>query len=173
MARTTLKSQAIVIDQLTAQVAELTTQVGVMMSALEESNQSRKQLSDERDCLAVRCDVLEGIVATSKPSSQPKKPAPKPLPVSAEVLSQPVVSITDADRSIWAKFQAMTREQRNEVYVWARATGLGHVGINNIIEVRAAWHEFQRQDDIALATMDYDFDEQYAQVQDAADMQAS
>lgn len=53
MTRVTLKSQAIIIAQLEAQVAELTTQVGILMSQLEASNQARASLQDERDTLAM------------------------------------------------------------------------------------------------------------------------
>lgn len=143
MARITLKSQAIVIAQLEAQVAELTTQVGVLMNQLEASNQRAKSLQDERDdliienerltesCIAAheRCDALEAIVAA--------KPAPKPVPTQVELA--PVISITDADKRVWAKFQSLPREQKQAYYDFAHSNGFGHLGIHNVNQVRVAF----------------------------------
>lgn len=140
MSRTTLKSQAIVIAQLEAQVAELRTQVGVLMNNLEDANQIRSRLQDERDCLTLRCDKLEEIVANSKPVSALRKPAPKPQPATAELA--PVIQISDADRVFYAKFKALPREVRLAIIAFARPQ-FGNVGIDNIIAVRAAWHESQ------------------------------
>lgn len=160
MARVTLKSQAIVIAQLEAQVAELTTQVGVLMSQLEASNQRIKTITNDCDDLiaendrlvaesnrlestvesyAHRCDALEEIVAT-KSAPQPQRPvtAPKPLPSPAVVDAAPTIEVSDFDRAMWAKFQALPREQRLEIIAFARPEW-GHVGIHNIVEIRAAW----------------------------------
>lgn len=177
MARVTLKSQAIVIAQLEAQVAELTTQVGVLMSQLEASNQARAALQDERDTLAMmdcvpqhfqesyaaladerneliaenqkltescvaayeRCDALEAIVAKSAPQPQRQAVAPKPLTPPAIVDAAPAIEVADFDRAMWRKFQALPRETRLEIIAFARPEW-GHVGIHNIVEVRAAWH---------------------------------
>lgn len=157
MARVTLKSQSIVIAQLTAQVAELTTQVGVLMNALEESNQLRSSLQDERDDLIIenrrlvestiaaheRCDVLEAmVVKPSTPAQATRKPAHKPEPVSAEVESAPIVEISDFDIAMYRKFKALDRSVRLAIIEFARPQ-FGHVGVHNIVEVRAAWHDEQ------------------------------
>lgn len=152
MARTTLKSQQIIIDQLSAQVAELTTQVGVLMSQLEASNQRVKSLSNERDdliienqrlvdsCVAAheRCDVLEAIVATKSMPQPQRQAATKRLPSPEVVDATPTVEVSDLDRATWRKFQALPRETRLEIIAFARPEW-GHVGIHNIVEIRAAW----------------------------------
>jgi hypothetical protein len=164
MARVTLKSQAIIIDQLTAQVAELTTQVGILMNQLQAAQQvqdvpqhlqeSYATLVDERNeliaenqrltesCVAAheRCDALEAIIA-AKSASQPQRQvtAPKPLPSPAVVDAAPTIEVSDFDRAMWCKFQALPRETRLEIIAFARPEW-GHVGIHNIVEIRAAWH---------------------------------
>lgn len=75
-----------------------------------------------------RCDALEAIVAKSS--------APKPA--FAQVELAPVVQITDADRRVWAAFQALPREKRQSYYEFARST-VGHLGIHNIVAVREAY----------------------------------
>lgn len=98
-------------------------------------------------CIAAyeRCDALEAIVVTkSAPQPQRQVTAPNASPSPAVVESTPVVQITDADKAIWSKFQRLSREERMTIINWARPQ-FGHVGIHNIIQVRAAWHEFQAQ----------------------------
>jgi len=159
------KSQALIAAE--SEIAQLKTQVGVLMSQLEASNQARKALQDERDDLIIENERLveaaiavteeldaakerlakQGQVIAAQPKSAPPvlpKPAPKPLPVSAEIELAPVVSVTDADKAIWSKFQRLSREERMTIINWARPQ-FGHVGIHNIVTVRAAWHEFQAQ----------------------------
>lgn len=150
MARVTLKSQAIIISQLTAQVAELTTQVGVLMSQLQAAQQDVPHhlqeriatLVDERNELIIEnqrlCDALEAIIASTSAPQPQRQPAPKPLPSPAVVESAPTVEVSDFDRAMWAKFQALPRERRLEIIAFARPEW-GHVGIHNIAEVRAAW----------------------------------
>lgn len=154
MARVTLKSQAIIIAQLTAQVAELTTQVGVLMSQLEASNQAKAALADEckqlivenqrltESCIAAheRCDTLEQLVASQPKSTPPapKKPAPKPQVPVSEIESQPAIQLTDEDRRLWGAFKALPREKRQSYYQFAHAT-VGHLGIDNIRVVREAY----------------------------------
>lgn len=152
MSRVTLKSQAIIIAQLEAQVAELTTQVGVLMNQLEASNQRAESLSNERDdliienqrltesCVAAheRCDALEAIVAAKSAPQPQRQVASKPLPSPAVVDAAPTIEVSDFDRAMWAKFQALPRETRLEIIDFARPEW-GHVGIHNIAEVRAAW----------------------------------
>lgn len=161
MARVTLKSQAIIISQLTAQVAELTTQVGVLMSQLQAAQQDVPHhlqeriatLVDERNeliaenqrltesCIAAyeRCDALEAIVAKSAPQPQRQVSDSKPLPSPAVVDAAPTIEVTDFDRAMWRKFQELPRETRLEIIDFARPEW-GHVGIHNIAEIRAAWH---------------------------------
>ena len=164
MARVTLKSQAIIIDQLTAQVAELTTQVGILMNQLQAAQQvqdipqhlqeSYATLVDERNeliaenqrltesCVAAheRCDALEAIIAAkSAPQPQRQAAALKPLPSPAVADAAPTIQVSDFDRAMWAKFQALPRETRLEIIAFARPEW-GHVGIHNIVEIRAAWH---------------------------------
>lgn len=165
MARITLKSQAIVIAQLEAQVAELATEKGILLSQLEERNQQVKLLNDEVECLKQSYDQIEAQLIdaeankftrdevnqlielevadrmATKPPASPKKPAPKPLPSPAQVESAPVIQITDADRDVYRKFNALPREQRLTIINWARPK-FGHIGMHNIQAVRAAWHEF-------------------------------
>ena len=168
------KIQQAQFDSLAAQVAALTTQVGILMNSLEASNQVRVDLQDERDALIAENEQLIIILSSQAQTSAPvAKSAPRMTIASTVVESQaPIVSITDADKAIWSKFQRLSREERMTIINWARPI-YGHVGINNIIEIRAAWHEYQCQDDIAMAAIDYDFDEQYQAVQDVADLQAS
>ena len=149
------KSQALIAAE--SEIAQLKTQVGVLMSQLEASNQARKALQDERDdliienqrlvesCVAAheRCDALEAIVA-AQPKSAPcsPKPAPKPLPVSAEVESESVIEVSDFDIAMYRKFKALDRSVRLAIIEFARPH-FGHVGVHNIVEVRAAWHDEQ------------------------------
>ena len=160
MARATIKSQQIIIDQLSAQVAELTTQVGVLMSQLQAAQDvphhlqeriatlvdERNQLITENQrlvesCVAAheRCDALEAIVAAKSAPQPQRQVASKPLPSPAVVDAAPTIEVTDFDRAMWAKFQALPRETRLEIIAFARPEW-GHVGIHNIVEVRAAWH---------------------------------
>lgn len=149
------KSQALIAAE--SEIAQLKTQVGVLMSQLEASNQARKALQDERDdliienqrlvesCVAAheRCDALEAIVA-AQPKSAPcsPKPAPKPLPASAEVESESVIEVSDLDKAMYRKFKALDRSVRLAIIEFARPQ-FGHVGVHNIVEVRAAWHDEQ------------------------------
>lgn len=161
MARVTLTSQ---VATLTSQVADLQreleltkrqladalTEKGALLSQLASQEQdiphhfqeSYATLTDERNaliaenqrlvesCVAAhkRCDALETIVAKSS--------APKPAPAQVELA--PVVQITDADRRVWAAFQALPREKRQSYYEFARST-VGHLGIHNIVAVREAY----------------------------------
>ena len=143
MARVTLKSQAIIIAQLEAQVAELTTTKGILMSEVESLKQ---ELSDVQHNTFTRDEVNQLIelevadrMATKPPASQPKRPAPKPLPAPAAFDSAPVISITDADKRVWSKFQALPREQKQAYYDFAHNNGFGHLGIHNVNQVRVAF----------------------------------
>lgn len=153
------------------QLADTTTEKGVLMNQLatqepeipQAFKESYATLVDERNqliienqrltesCVAAheRCDALEAIVATkSAPQPQRQAAVSKPLPSPAVAESAPPIEITDADKAVWSKFQALSREQRMVIINWARPQ-FGHVGINNIIQVRAAWHEFNNPESCA------------------------
>lgn len=159
------KSQALIAAE--SEIAQLKTQVGVLMSQLEASNQARASLQDERDTLAMTtdcipqhfqeayatlvderneliienqrlCDALEAIIASTSAPQPQRQPAPKPLPSPAVVESAPSIQVTDLDRATWRKFQELPREQRLAIIEFARPEW-GHVGIHNITEIRAAW----------------------------------
>ena len=143
------------LELVKRQLAETTTEKGILLSQLEERNQQVKLLNDEVELLKESYDEIESqlvaaeaqikrqgqvIAASPKsaPPASPKKPAPKPsVPVSA-IEAQPVVQITDADRRVWSAFNALPREKRQAYYEFARAT-VGHLGIHNIVSVREAY----------------------------------
>lgn len=142
------------------QLADALTEKGALLSQLASQEQdiphhfqeSYATLTDERNaliaenqrlvesCVAAheRCDALEAIVAKSMPQPQRQAAASKPLPSPAVVESASTIEITDLDRAMWRKFQALPREQRLAIIEFARPEW-GHVGIHNITEVRAAW----------------------------------
>jgi chromosome segregation ATPase len=142
------------LEMVKRQLADATTQVGILMSQLEASNQRAKSIEDDRDALAVenerlesavesyahRCDALEELVST-KQVAQPQRQAtaPKTTASTAVVESAPTIEVTDFDRAMWRKFQELPRETRLEIIAFARPEW-GHVGIHNIVEIRAAWH---------------------------------
>lgn len=144
------------------QLADVTTEKGILLSQLEERNQQVKLLNEEVELLKQSYDEIEAqlidaeankftraeveeLIAlevadrmATKPPASPKKPAPKPqIPVS-EIESQPAVEITDTDRRVWSAFKALPREKRQAYYEFARAT-VGHLGIHNIVAVREAY----------------------------------
>lgn len=133
------KIQQAQFDSLTAQVAELTTQVGVLMNSLEVSNQKRSELQDERDALIVENEQLITILSQqTQPPAPVVKSAPK-LTVSASVVEfAPSIEITAEDRRIWSAFKALPREKRQSYYDFARKV-VGHLGIHNIVAVREAY----------------------------------
>lgn len=140
------------LELVKRQLAETTTEKGILMSEVQILKQSydeveAKLISVEANTFT-RAEVEELIalevadrMATKPPASQPKRPAPKPLPSLAQVEMAPVISITDADKAIWSKFQRLSREERMTIINWARPQ-FGHIGMHNIQAVRAAWHEF-------------------------------
>jgi hypothetical protein len=139
------------LELVKRQLVETTTEKEGLMSEVQILKQSydeveAKLISVEANTFT-RAEVEELIalevadMATKPPASQPKRPAPKPLPSPAQVEMAPVISITDADKAIWSKFQRLSREERMTIITWARPQ-FGHIGINNIQAVRAAWHEF-------------------------------
>lgn len=171
MARVTLTSQVATLTSQVAdlqrelelakrQLADVTTEKGVLLESNIAKDQRIDLLKSEVaachdemakfesaiESYAHRCDALEELVST-KQEPQPQRPVtvPKPLPSSdAVVESAPSIEITDLDRAIWRKFQALPREQRLAIIEFARPI-VGHVGIHNIVTVRAAWHESQAQ----------------------------
>lgn len=139
------------LELVKRQLAETTTEKGILMSevtALKSEVQILKESYDEVESQLVAAEAQikrQGQVIAAQPKTappaSPKKPAPKPLPSPAQVELTPVVQITDADKAVWAKFQRLSREERMTIINWARPK-FGHIGIHNIISVRAAWHEF-------------------------------
>ena len=151
------------LELVKRQLADVTTEKGVLMNQLQAAQQlqdipqhlqeSYATLVDERNeliaenqrlvdsCVAAheRCDALEAIVAAkSAPQLQRQVTASKPLPSPAVADAAPTIQVSDFDRAMWAKFQALPRETRLEIIAFARPEW-GHVGIHNIVEVRAAW----------------------------------
>jgi len=168
MSRITLKSQAIVIAQLEAQVAELTTHKGILMNEVaalsQELSPNDIDLLHEKIALQVdeinalnadnarlaqsntaaynRCDVLEELLVQAVDVRPVVKSAPR-MTIAPEVTeSQPTVEITAQDRAFYAKFKALPRDERLAIIEFARPI-VGHVGIHNIMTVRAAWRESQ------------------------------
>lgn len=164
MARVTLSAQ---VSALTSQVADLqreleltkrqladtTTEKGILLesniakdqridlleSEVADCHDEMSKLESAIESWASRCDALEAMVATkSAPQAQRQASASKPLPSPAAVESAPTIEVTDFDRAMWRKFQALPRETRLEIIAFARPEW-GHVGIHNITEVRAAW----------------------------------
>lgn len=150
------------LEMVKRQLADAMTEKGVLLNQLatqepevpQAFKESYTALVDERNeliaenqrltesCIAAheRCDVLEAIVAAkSAPQPQRQAAAPKPLPSPEVVEAAPTIEVTDFDRAMWRKFQALPRETRLEIIQFARPEW-GHVGIHNITEVRAAWH---------------------------------
>jgi len=123
------ESYAALVDERDELIAENQRLTEAAVAATEELDAAKERIAKQ------------GQVIAAQPKSAPlsPKPAPKPLPVSAEVELAPVVSVTDADKAIWSKFQALPRETRLEIIAFARPQW-GHVGIHNITEIRAAWH---------------------------------
>lgn len=165
MARITLSAQ---VSALTSQVADLqreleltkrqlanaATEKGVLLESNTAKDQRIDLLKSEiADChdemaklesalesYAHRCDALEEIVSTQS-ASQPQCQvvASRPLPSSTVVESAPTIEVSNFDRAMWRKFQELPRETRLEIIDFARPEW-GHVGIHNIVEIRAAWH---------------------------------
>ena len=142
MSRITLKSQALIISQLEAQVAELTTTKGVLMNEVNALTQDNARLTESNDAAHKRCDELEGLLVQAVESRPVVKSEPRMTVAPDVIQSQPTVEITAQDRNVWAKFQALPREERLNIIAFARPI-VGHVGIHNIIQVRAAWHQAQ------------------------------
>lgn len=147
------------LELVKRQLQDALTEKGALLSQLAQEQdiphhfqESYATLTDERNaliaenqrlvesCVAAheRCDALEAIVAKSATQPQRQVTAPKPLPSPAVVDAAPTIEVSDFDREMWAKFQALPRETRLEIIQFARPEW-GHVGIHNIVQVRAAW----------------------------------
>lgn len=135
MARTTLKSQAIIIAQLEAQVAELTTEKGILLS---EVTMLQSELAASKEVIARQGQVIAARPKSAPPVA-PRKPATKPLPSPAQVEVEPAIQITDRDKIVYAKFQALPRDQKQAYYDFAHSNGFGHLGIHNVNEIRVAF----------------------------------
>lgn len=130
------ESYAALVDERNELIAENQRLTEAAVAVTEELDAAKERLAKQ------------GQVIAAQPKSAPPvlpKPAPKPqAPVSDIESVSPVIQITDADREVYRKFNALPREQRLAIIAWARPT-FGNVGIDNIQAVRAAWHEFQAQ----------------------------
>lgn len=138
------------LELVKRQLAETTTEKGILMSEVQILKQSydeveAKLISVEANTFTrdevnqlIELEVADRM-ATKPPASQPKRPAPKPAPAPAAVDSAPVISITDADKRVWSKFQALPREQKQAYYDFSHANGFGHLGIHNVNAVRVAF----------------------------------
>jgi len=168
MSRITLKSQAIVIAQLEAQIAELTTHKGILMNevaALSQElspndidllhekialqfdeinalNADNARLAQSNTAAYNRCDVLEELLVQAVDSRPVVKSAPRMTVAPTVIESQPTVEITNEDRAFYSKFKALPQAQRLSIIEFARPV-FGHIGLTNIIQVRAAWHQAQ------------------------------
>lgn len=118
-------------------------EANVMTQRIVELEAEVSKLEDSVEAYQDRCDTLEAMVAKpSAPVQAPSKAAHKPEPVSAEVESAPIVEVSGFDIAMYRKFKALSREQRLAIIEFARPH-FGHVGVHNIVEVRAAWHDEQ------------------------------
>lgn len=150
MANVTKAQLLDLVAQLERNAEDDRRRIGVMMyeqnvaaQRIAELEAEVSKLEDSVESYQDRCDTLEAMVAKpSSPVQAPRKPAPKPEPVSAEVELAPVVEVSDFDAAMYRKFKALDRSVRLAIIDFARPK-FGHVGVHNIVEVRAAWHEFQ------------------------------
>lgn len=116
-------------------------EAGQALQALEAANQVRAELQDERDALIVENEQLITILSKQPQVTAPvAKPAPRMTVAATVVESQaPVIQITDHDKAVYAKFQALPREQKQAYYDFAHSNGFGHLGIHNVNAVRVAF----------------------------------
>lgn len=144
------KSQLIdLVAQLERNAEDDRRRIGVMMyeanvmtQRIVELEAEVSKLEDSVESYQDRCDTLEAMIAKpSAPVQAPKRPSPKSMPISAEFQSEPVIEVSDFDKAMYRKFKALDRSVRLAIIEFARPQ-FGHVGVHNIIEVRAAWHEF-------------------------------
>ncbi len=123
------------------QLADVTTEKGILMSEVQILKQSYDEVESQLVAAEAQIKRQGQVIAAqpkTAPPASPKKPAPKPLPSPAQVEMAPVVQITDADRRVWAAFNALPREKRQSYYEFAHTT-VGHLGIHNIVAVREAY----------------------------------
>lgn len=130
------------IEQLERNAADDLRRIGVMMYEANVQAQRIVELEAEMATMFSKSELEELIALEAtyvKPVTAPKRQVP-----ASVVESQPTIEINDFDRAMYAKFKALPREQRLAIIEFARPS-FGHVGIHNIAEVRAAWHEYQAQ----------------------------
>lgn len=126
-------------------IAELEAEVESLTDDLSEYVDDSDKLDEARDIIKVQAERIKllGMKVAAQPKStppaSPKKPAPKPLPAPASVESAPAIQITDHDKVVYAKFQALPREQKQAYYDFAHSNGFGHLGIHNVNAVRIAF----------------------------------
>jgi predicted nucleic acid-binding Zn-ribbon protein len=136
-------AQQDVPHHLQERIATLVDERNKLIAENQRLTEAAVAVTEELDAAKERL-AKQGQVIAAQPKSAPPvlpKPAPKPqAPVSDIESVSPVIQITDADREVYRKFNALPREQRLAIIAWARPT-FGNVGIDNIQAVRAAWHE--------------------------------
>ena len=133
------------LDESQVKACELETRVHELEVEVGDMYTDEDVAAIEAELVAAKEQIAkQGRVIAAQPKSvpQPKTIASKSIAPVAVVEFAEVIQITDADKAIWSKFQRLSREERMTIINWARPQ-FGHVGINNIIQVRAAWHEFQ------------------------------
>lgn len=135
MSRITLKSQAIIIDQLTSDLAEANTTKGILMSEIAALKAELAKAETSAQSLRETCDKYESIIAGQPSSPKPSaprnpKPAPKPS-VPAQVIASP------AAQEAMAMFLKLTPAQRSAV---VKHSGFKCVNLSNILECQAKWH---------------------------------
>ena len=158
MSKVTKAQLEILVDQLERQVEDDRRRIGVMMYEanvmaqriveLENEIGSTVDDADEIDRLSdiVKCQADRIKLLSQKVAAQPKRAFTAPAVKAVALVEDAAltVEVTDFDRAMYAKFKALDRSVRLAIIEFARPQ-FGHVGIHNIVDVRAAWHEYQQQ----------------------------
>lgn len=126
------------IVELEAEVERLDDELITAKELVDEAADDSDKLYDARQIIETQAERIK--LLSRKVAAQPQRQvsASKPLPSPVVVESTPTIEVSDFDRAMWSKFQALPRETRLEIIDFARPEW-GHVGIHNIAEIRAAW----------------------------------
>ena len=117
-------------------------QIALQVDEINTLNADNARLAQSNTAAHNRCDVLEELLVQALDSRPVVKSAPRMTVAPDVIQSQPTVEITAQDRAFYAKFKALPRDERLAIIEFARPI-VGHVGIHNIMTVRAAWRESQ------------------------------